>query len=119
MAEALRDLLGVAGTSGRRLRAALAVLLLLCCAQLPGAPASAATRPAFDHFSTGFELVGQHRDVACDACHVNGIFKGTPHDCASCHVPGARVGASAKPANHILSGNDCSQCHTPAAWKPH
>jgi len=91
--------------------AVLAVLLLA-----PGA--SRAAPSGFDHFSTGFELLGQHLEVACEACHVGGIFKGTPHDCFACHAAGSRIGASAKPTNHILSSNDCAQCHTPFAWKP-
>jgi hypothetical protein len=81
------------------------------------APAQAAST-AFDHFTTGFELLGLHREVPCEACHVGGIFKGTPTDCFSCHVQGSRIGASAKPTTHIIAGNDCSQCHTPFGWKP-
>ena len=81
------------------------------------APAEAGNS-SFDHFTTGFELLGLHREVPCEACHVGGIFKGTPSDCFSCHVQGSRIGASAKPTTHIISSNDCSQCHTPFGWKP-
>ena len=87
-------------------------------ALLAGAPSCAVASTSFDHFTTSFELLGQHKDVACEACHVGGLFKGTPHDCASCHATGSRIGATAKPANHILSSNDCSACHTPSGWKP-
>jgi Cytochrome c7 and related cytochrome c len=80
--------------------------------------ARAAVTSAFDHYTTGFELVGQHRSVACESCHVGGVFKGTPKDCFTCHSPGARDGASAKPSNHILSSNDCQTCHTPYGWRP-
>jgi len=84
-----------------------------------GLSASSFAAPgSFDHFTTGFELLGMHRDVPCADCHVGGLFKGTPHECVACHAPGARVGASAKPTNHILSNSDCSQCHTPFGWKP-
>jgi hypothetical protein len=92
---------------------------LICCVLALAAPcAVAGASSAFDHYSTGYELLGQHRDAACEACHVGGLFKGTPHDCMSCHSTGSRVGATAKPANHILSGPDCGACHTPFAWKP-
>jgi hypothetical protein len=92
---------------------------LICCVLALAAPgAVAGASSAFDHYSTGYELLGQHRDASCEACHVGGLFKGTPHDCMSCHSTGSRVGATAKPANHILSGPDCGACHTPFAWKP-
>ncbi len=32
----------------------------------------------YEHFMTGYPLSGAHRRVDCDACHVNGIFVGTP-----------------------------------------
>jgi hypothetical protein len=103
--------------------AALVPAVLLAVVALSAsvlAPATAAPRAgsAFDHFTTGFELIGRHRDAACEQCHVDGIFKGTPHECAACHAPGSRIGATVKPSNHIVSGNDCSQCHTPFGWKP-
>ncbi|MBS0373513.1 MAG: hypothetical protein JSR73_02965, partial [Proteobacteria bacterium] len=83
------------------------------------APAAGRAAPSgFDHATTGYELVGLHRDVACADCHAGGIFKGTPTDCFSCHMAGSRIGAIGKPAKHIISGNDCSQCHTPFGWTP-
>src|SRR5439155_1229890 len=72
----------------------------------------------FDHLTTGFELVGQHRDLPCEACHANAIFKGTPKDCGACHGVGTTVRATAKPANHILSTDQCGSCHTPVGWNP-
>jgi hypothetical protein len=81
-------------------------------------PASHAAGSTFDHFTTGFDLIGQHKQVACESCHVGGIFKGTPTDCFSCHAAGSRIGATSKPTNHILSSNDCAACHTPYGWRP-
>ncbi|MGH8253619.1 MAG: hypothetical protein ACRES2_06220, partial [Steroidobacteraceae bacterium] len=78
----------------------------------------AADRTPFDHLTTGFELLGQHRDLPCESCHVNAIFKGTPKDCAACHGVGTAVRATAKPVSHILSSNRCEACHTPVAWNP-
>src|SRR5215472_15235405 len=72
----------------------------------------------FDHITTGFELLGQHRNVPCEACHANAIFKGTPTACGACHGIGTAVRATAKPASHILSTDQCQNCHTPWAWNP-
>ncbi len=65
---------------------------------------------AFDHASTSFALIGRHAAVACQACHTNSVFKGTPVDCYSCH--------SQKDAHQGRFGRDCSACHTPDGWKP-
>ncbi|TLZ16906.1 MAG: hypothetical protein E6K34_10770 [Gammaproteobacteria bacterium] len=94
---------------------ALAALLLL--GLLPQGFA-APIRYNFDHLTTGFELVGQHRDLPCESCHANAIFKGTPKDCGACHGVGTVVRATAKPANHILTTDQCASCHTPVAWNP-
>ena len=84
---------------GARLRVVLAVLLAtaasLAAAQAPGRD--------FDHVRTGFPLTGQHTNERCESCHLNGVFKGTPRDCASCHTAGARWarGNVVKPQNHV------------------
>jgi len=100
----LRTLAGVAAALG----------LLLAAPAAEAAPA----RTPFDHITTGFELLGQHRDLPCESCHVNAIFKGTPHDCSACHGVGTAVHATAKPANHILASERCEACHSPNAWNP-
>src|SRR3984893_9111700 len=91
--------------------------LLLTLALIPQGFA-AQTRANFDHLTTGFELIGQHRDLPCEACHANAMFRGTPTDCGACHGIGTAVRATAKPANHILSPDRCASCHTPIAWNP-
>jgi len=67
----------------------------------------------FDHLRTGFALTGAHLQTRCESCHLNGIFQGTPRDCASCHVSGARNarGNTVRPANHIPTTLACSACH--------
>ena len=95
----------------------LAALLLLALAFAPSAFAATA-HANFDHLTTGFELTGQHRDLACESCHVNAMFQGTPKDCGGCHGIGSLVRGTAKPANHILSTDQCGACHTPIAWNP-
>ena len=91
--------------------------LLLMLAPLPAALAAQA-RSSFDHLTTGFELLGQHRNLPCEACHANAIFKGTPTQCGACHGIGTAIRATAKPANHILSTDQCQSCHTPWAFNP-
>jgi hypothetical protein len=100
-----------------QIRAGLLALVVLACAAL-GTRTAAAAPSTFDHFTTGFELLGQHGSVPCADCHVAGIFKGTPTDCFACHSPGSRIAATAKPTSHILSSNNCAGCHTAFGWKP-
>ncbi len=95
------------------LKAIIAIIILALATLAP--PVDAAT---FDHFTTGYELTGQHRVVPCESCHVDAIFVGTPRDCAGCHSPGSRIGAGGKTTSHISSSENCDQCHTTAAWSP-
>ena len=72
---------------------------------------TSAWKPAsFDHNLAIFKLTGAHSAVACEKCHANNVFKGTPTDCNSCHQ---------KDDNHHGSlGTNCSTCHSTTAWKP-
>jgi hypothetical protein len=64
---------------------------------------------SFDHSWTGFPLTGRHTQVACNSCHSGEVYKGTPHDCASCH---------AEPQVHQgRFGTGCAQCHSTSAWE--
>ncbi len=83
------------------------VLLLL------GQPARADTgSPAnFDHAISGFPLYGGHQRTACESCHVNGIFKGTPIQCIFCHQRGSKTSSTSKPPNHIPTNASCDGCH--------
>src|SRR5437588_8760647 len=103
----------------QRHRSSVRVLAALLLALAFAPSAFAATAHAnFDHLTTGFELTGQHRDLACESCHVNAMFQGTPKACGACHGIGSLVRATAKPANHILATDQCDACHTPIAWNP-
>jgi hypothetical protein len=63
----------------------------------------------FDH-NQAFILDGQHTDTACESCHIDQLFAGTPTTCAGCHQ---------QPAVHDDSfGQDCIRCHTTTAWLP-
>jgi Cytochrome c7 and related cytochrome c len=71
------------------------------------------TARSFDHVKTGFALAGSHATQRCESCHLNGVFKGTPRDCASCHTAGARLarGNIVKPVQHIPTQLACDSCH--------
>ncbi len=69
------------------------------------------TGVTFNH-STVFALVGVHASQACTACHVNGVYKGTPRACVGCHL--ANYNATRNP-NHATAGfpTTCDSCHKP------
>ena len=91
--------------------AALVMACLAIGASLTFAQTNAVTH--FDHLKTGFALTGAHVQARCESCHLNGIFKGTPRDCASCHVAGMGYsrGNVVRPPNHIPTTLACSSCH--------
>src|SRR5450631_2022915 len=108
---------GVARSVCARILGGLLLVMAFACGN-PLAAYSAAPHQKFDHLTTGFELDGAHREVPCESCHVNAVFKGTPRDCSGCHLSGSRIAALGKPANHIMSSNRCDTCHTTSAWNP-
>jgi hypothetical protein len=57
-----------------------------------------------------FSLVGDHAAQPCSACHKNGVYKGTPRDCAGCHL--SRYQTTRNP-NHAAAGfpTTCEACH--------
>jgi len=63
----------------------------------------------FDH-QEHFSLEGKHADLACQECHADKSFAGTPQECAACH---------AEPSIHAgFFGLKCQSCHTAQAWAP-
>lgn len=72
--------------------------------------ASSATN--FDHFQTGYPLLGAHQLVPCESCHVRGFFEGTPTLCVGCHNGTIAVG---KGPNHVATTAACDSCHNPAS----
>ena len=63
----------------------------------------------FDHARV-FVLDGKHTDLACEKCHAEQKFHGTPTTCAGCHKePEIHAGAF---------GQKCQYCHTSQAWSP-
>jgi hypothetical protein len=77
--------------------------------------ATAWTPASFNHGTTSFPLTGAHTSVACNSCHLNGVFAGTPTDCYSCHS--ALYTSTTNPSHVALAfPHDCSQCHTTSTW---
>jgi hypothetical protein len=66
------------------------------------------TPAKFDHNLADFKLEGEHGEVSCEKCHINGIYQGTPKDCYSCHKDNDE--------HEGKFGADCSACHTPKGW---
>ena len=64
----------------------------------------------FDHNRSQFKLNGAHVWVTCEACHLNGIYKGTPQNCFSCHQE--------DDSHRGQLGSVCEKCHTTEAWRP-
>ena len=93
---------------------ALLPLLLLAA----GTVSAQVTGRNFDHLTTGFELTGAHRLQACETCHVDAVFAGTPRVCAACHAQRSRIGATPKPSAHVASTDNCGACHTTSGWIP-
>ncbi|RZA22538.1 MAG: hypothetical protein EOP10_15175 [Proteobacteria bacterium] len=88
-------------------------------------------RPTFDHDTTGFKLVGQHKDVkSCWSCHVptkqnipfikvakpahNFKFsrEKDPNLCANCHTS-----VHKKQFKEEFVKKSCASCHTPAGFE--
>ena len=69
----------------------------------------------FDHATTQFPLTGAHRAAACTSCHADGVYRGKPTTCVSCHQ--ADYNRSASPP-HAAAGfpTTCQTCHTTTAW---
>jgi hypothetical protein len=63
----------------------------------------------FDHEKTEFKLTGAHATVACDACHIGGLYKHTPKTCNDCHATDDEHRGS--------RGADCGKCHSTKEWK--
>ena len=63
------------------------------------------------HEKTAFRLDRRHLAVACDSCHLKGVFKGTPTKCVDCHWVRRQDDRF-----RLQLGSQCEQCHTPASW---
>jgi hypothetical protein len=78
------------------------------CESCHGTQAVSWQGAAFIHSS--FTLRGNHQTAACSACHINGVYAGTPRECVGCHLED--YNATQNP-NHQQAGysTDCESCH--------
>ena len=62
-------------------------------------------------------LQGRHAAQACASCHRNSVYRGTPRECAGCHI--AKYNQTTNP-NHAAAGfpTNCEVCHraTDSSW---
>jgi hypothetical protein len=63
---------------------------------------------SIDHNETAFPLTGAHTLANCGACHADGVYKGTPTACLSCHQPDDR--------HNGQFGSNCGTCHSTSSW---
>lgn len=78
---------------------------------------TATFRPArFDH-ATFFPLRGAHAAAACETCHANGRYGGTPRACAGCHQD-AYDRTRSPDHRASMFPLECERCHVDVAWRP-
>jgi predicted CXXCH cytochrome family protein len=90
-------------------------IALLIAGHVIAGHASAAS-DNYDHLQSGYELDGAHRTVACESCHVRGVFEGTPRECGFCHDGTGIYAESARSLTHPLTTENCEACHIVANW---
>ncbi len=98
------------------IRGLLFAWLALVCTAVLGQDSQAAPTLSFDHATTGFHLGAQHALASCESCHIQGVFRGTPRDCASCHRNGSRPSGAQFPVTHFPTTQPCDLCHRAAEW---
>lgn len=85
--------------------------MVLAFASFQAQAATKAQDREFNHLTTGYPLTGVHATVACETCHVGGVFVGTPRACDGCHATGKRIVATPKSLKHIVTDAPCETCH--------
>ena len=66
------------------------------------------TVPAPRAFKHSYPLDGAHTKTACEKCHRNSVYAGTPRECGACH----------RDVHVPTLGQQCATCHTTKAWTP-
>jgi len=67
-----------------------------------------AWKPSTFNHSSVWALTGRHTSVACNACHINGVFPNTPTTCYACH--------KSKDRHNGANGQNCASCHNTTSW---
>jgi hypothetical protein len=71
----------------------------------------------FTHTTTGFSLMGAHRMLACNRCHLAGNYMGMNGDCISCHLDDAvRAQNTAQMPHGGFAAQSCLDCHNQISW---
>ena len=91
-------------------------LVMLLCGLMPAVAPALDLGADFNHDETSFPLDFKHALAACESCHQQGVFVGTPRRCADCHSNTGRIKSSAAPNTHIRVIGDCDYCHTADSW---
>ena len=60
----------------------------------------------FDHNTSKFPLIGQHKSVYCRSCHTSLVFTEAKKQCYQCHTD----------VHQGTTGKDCERCHTNKSW---
>ena len=69
----------------------------------------------FNHANTQFPLTGAHLASTCSSCHADGVYRGKPSTCISCHQQ--NFAASVRPPHQSLAfSTTCTTCHTTQQW---
>jgi len=68
------------------------------------------------HLAVGFPLTGAHESARCEDCHVQGVLKGTPKACDTCHGTGSRINAVTMSPSHSPVSQPCTVCHTTVSF---
>lgn len=76
-----------------------------------GAQAQFETPNRSFHNATTFRLEGKHLTLACEACHLNNQYSGTPKTCYECHWVRRK-----DDRYQTRLGSQCEQCHRPTSW---
>jgi hypothetical protein len=74
------------------------------------------SRSSFNHSATAFPLTGAHLAIQCTACHGDGVYKGKPTTCVSCHLNDYN-GTAAPKHSTAGFGTTCDMCHSTATWQ--
>jgi hypothetical protein len=73
------------------------------------------TGATFNHNTTAFPLTGAHIQASCDQCHGDGVYKGKPTTCVSCHQ--TEYNNTTDPSHQQAQfPTDCTACHTTTTW---
>ncbi|HEY5761891.1 MAG TPA: cytochrome c3 family protein [Rhodocyclaceae bacterium] len=104
----MRTLPRIAGALARSL------VILMALAAVPAAAQNISGSGSFNHATVGYTLDGAHVRERCESCHRQGLFRGTPRDCAGCHRSGGR--APGKTPSHVPTTTACDACHLTSNW---